>query len=74
VLALRATGHDAVGLDTFYYRGCDFGHGPEFEPLLELDVRDVRRRLEGFDAVAHLAALSNGPLGDFNRNWTYSIK
>lgn len=71
---LRAGGHDVVGLDTFYYRGCDFGDDPEFEPLLAVDVRDVRPAdLAGFDAVVHLAALSNDPLGDLNTRWTYSI-
>ena len=42
--------------------------------MLALDVRDVRPAdLEGFDAVVHLAALSNDPLGDFNPSWTYAI-
>ena len=72
--ALREAGQDVVGLDTFFYRGCDFGDGAEFEPALACDLRDVQPAdLEGFDAVVHLAALSNDPLGDFNPNWTYSI-
>jgi nucleoside-diphosphate-sugar epimerase len=72
--ALREAGQEVVGLDTFYYRGCDFGDGAEFEPALALDLRDVRPAdLEGFDAVVHLAALSNDPLGDFNPSWTYAI-
>ena len=72
--ALRDAGHEVVGLDTFYYRGCDFGAGSEFEPVLQRDVRDVSPSdLEGFDAVVHLAALSNDPLGDFNPSWTYAI-
>ena len=72
--ALQEAGHEVVGLDTFYYRGCDFGDGSEFEPVRALDVRDVRPAdLEGFDAVVHLAALSNDPLGDFNPHWTYGI-
>ena len=72
--ALREAGHEVVGLDTFYYRGCDFGDGSAFEPVLTTDLRDVRPAdLEGFDAVVHLAALSNDPLGDFNPNWTYAI-
>ncbi len=72
--ALRAAGHEVVGLDTFYYRGCNFGDGSEFEPALALDLRDIQpAHLEGFDAVVHLAALSNDPLGDFNPNWTYAI-
>ena len=72
--ALREAGHEVVGLDTFYYRGCDFGDGSTFEPVLTTDLRDVRPAdLEGFDAVVHYAALSNDPLGDFNPNWTYAI-
>jgi nucleoside-diphosphate-sugar epimerase len=72
--ALREAGQDVVGLDTFYYHGCDFGDGSEFEPALARDLRDVRPEdLARFDAVVHLAALSNDPLGDFNPNWTYSI-
>lgn len=71
---LREAAHEVVGLDTFYYRGCDFGDGSELKPSLELDLRDVRpAELEGFDAVVHLAALSNDPLGDFNPDWTYAI-
>jgi nucleoside-diphosphate-sugar epimerase len=72
--ALREAGHEVVGLDTFYYRGCDFGDGSPFEPVRTADLRDVQPAdLEGFDAVVHLAALSNDPLGDFNQNWTYAI-
>jgi nucleoside-diphosphate-sugar epimerase len=72
--ALREAGHEVVGLDTFYYRGCNFGDGAEFKPALALDLRDVQPTdVEGFDAVVHLAALSNDPLGDFNPSWTYSI-
>ena len=69
-----AAGHDVVGLDTFYYRDCDFGPVNKWQPSLDLDVRDVRpANLDGFDAVVHLAALSNDPVGDLNPNWTYDI-
>jgi nucleoside-diphosphate-sugar epimerase len=72
--ALQEAGQEVVGLDTFYYRGCNFGDGTEFKPALALDLRDAQPAdLEGFDAVVHLAALSNDPLGDFNPTWTYSI-
>ena len=71
---LRHAGHDVVGLDTFYYRGCDFGDPVELEPALARDLRDVRPSdLDGFDAVVHLAALSNDPIGDLNVDWTYAI-
>jgi nucleoside-diphosphate-sugar epimerase len=63
-----------TGLDSFLYRGCDFGESAEFQPALEVDVRDVGpSQLEGFDAVVHLAALSNDPLGDLNPGWTYDV-
>jgi nucleoside-diphosphate-sugar epimerase len=71
---LQLAGHEVVGLDTFFFRGCDFGSDGEWKPCLDLDLRDVRAEtLEGFDAVVHLAALSNDPLGDIDPGWTYSI-
>ena len=71
---VRDAGHEVVGLDTFYYRGCDLGNDSRFEPALEIDVRSVSPQvLAGFDAVVHLAALSNDPLGDLDAEWTYSI-
>jgi nucleoside-diphosphate-sugar epimerase len=71
---LREAGHDVTGLDTFYYRGCDLYDAPPIEPALVLDVRDVGPGdLEGFDAVVHLAALSNDPIGDLDARWTYAI-
>ncbi len=43
-------------------------------PTIRKDVRDVSPRdLEGFDAVIHLAALSNDPLGNLNEELTYDI-
>jgi nucleoside-diphosphate-sugar epimerase len=71
---LSEAGHDVVGLDTFFFRGCDFGDAAEWDRRLDLDLRDVEpAALDGFDAVVHLAALSNDPLGDIDPNWTYSI-
>jgi nucleoside-diphosphate-sugar epimerase len=74
VAMLRAAGHEVVGLDTGYFDGCDFGAPPDHVPALELDLRDVTpRHCEGFEAVLHLAALSNDPLGDLNPDVTYDI-
>jgi nucleoside-diphosphate-sugar epimerase len=71
---LREAGHEVVGLDSFLYRGCDFGDPKEPIPALELDLRDVvPAQLKGFDAVVHLAALSNDPLGDFDPARTYEV-
>ena len=71
---LRAAGHDVVGLDSDLYAGCDFGAPPEPTPELRRDLRDLERSdLEGFDAVLHLAALSNDPIGNLNPQLTYDI-
>ena len=70
---LRA-GHQVVGLDSDLYAGCDYGPPPAAVPSLALDVRDVEvSHCRGFDAVIHLAALSNDPLGDFDPQITYDI-
>ena len=67
-------GHDVVGLDTGFYDECDFAARPTTVDELRVDLRDVTpQHLEGFDAVLHLAALSNDPLGDLNPNLTYDI-
>ena len=60
---LLAAGHEVVGLDVDYYADCDFVAPPDDVPNLRTDLRDVEpAELEGFDAVIHLAALSNDPL------------
>jgi nucleoside-diphosphate-sugar epimerase len=70
---LAEHGHEVVGLDADLYAGCDLGKAPSLESL-QLDVRDVRASLlEGFDAVVHLAALSNDPLGDLRPELTFSV-
>jgi nucleoside-diphosphate-sugar epimerase len=70
-----AAGHEVVGLDTYMYEGCDFGEerAPAV-PAIRKDVRDVTPHdLDGFDAVVHLAALSNDPVGDLNPDCTFAI-
>ena len=72
---VAAAGHDVVGFDTYLFEGCTFGDdGRSDFPSLRGDVRDMRSAdLLGFDAVMHLAALSNDPLGDLNPEVTYAI-
>src|SRR2546428_8887465 len=71
---LLGAGHDVVGLDSDLFRQCTFGPGIHDIPELRLDLRDVQtRHLEGFDAVAHLGALSNDPRGALNPDITYDI-
>ncbi|GMQ86122.1 MAG: NAD(P)-dependent oxidoreductase [Acidimicrobiia bacterium] len=63
---LEAAGHDVIGLDSFLFEGCDFGPPPAADiEVKRMDVRDVGPAdVEGFDAICHLAGLSNDPLGD----------
>jgi len=71
---LTATGHQVVGVDTALYDRCDFGAAPEAIPEVNKDLRDLTTSdLEGFEAVVHLAALSNDPVGNLNPQLTYDI-
>jgi nucleoside-diphosphate-sugar epimerase len=71
---LVQAGHIVVGLDSDLFEQCTFRQGIFDVPELRLDLRDVlARNLESFDAVTHLAALSNDPLGDLNPAITYDI-
>ena len=71
---LTQRGHEVVGLDTDLYRYCTFGDGWVEVPTLVKDVRDVERAdVEGLDAICHLAALSNDPLGNLDPELTYNI-
>jgi nucleoside-diphosphate-sugar epimerase len=69
-----AAGHSVVGLDSCLFEGCTLGEAPPEIPMIRVDLRDVEQAdLEGFDAVVHLAALSNDPLGNFNPECTFDI-
>jgi nucleoside-diphosphate-sugar epimerase len=72
---LRARGYDVLGVDCDLYRGCDFGVAEAAAvPEIAGDVRDVcGRDLVGVHAIAHLAALSNDPLGDLDPALTAEI-
>jgi|SRR5579864_7735222 len=71
---LAAAGHDLVGLDSDLFEQCTFGDAPREFPSIKKDLRDIERSdVEGFDAVVHLAGLSNDPLGNLNPDLTYEI-
>jgi len=71
---LQAAGHEVVGLDTDLYAGCELGEAAREISELRKDIRDLTQEdLDGMDAVVHLAALSNDPLGDLDAELTYSI-
>jgi nucleoside-diphosphate-sugar epimerase len=72
---LLARGYDVIGLDVGFYRsGWLYHNGKDSPRLLARDVRTLTAAdLEGFDAVVHLAELSNDPLGERDPVMTYAI-
>ncbi len=73
---LLQRGHEVVGFDSDLYQRCTFGPASAIAKVPELrkDIRDAEARdFRGFDAVMHLAGLSNDPLGDMNAELTFDI-
>jgi nucleoside-diphosphate-sugar epimerase len=73
---LIEAGHQVVGCDTDLYERCTFAGGGDIAsvPSLRKDTRDINLEdVAGFDAVIHLAALSNDPLSDLDAQLTYDI-
>jgi nucleoside-diphosphate-sugar epimerase len=73
---LQQAGHEIVGLDSDWFEPCLLDGQPvdRAVPAIRKDLRDVERRdLEGFEAVIHLAGLSNDPLGNIDSSLTYEI-
>ena len=71
---LLDAGYAVAGMDSDLYEASRFMDIPFSIPEKRMDIRDATRDdLEGFDAVIHLAALSNDPLGDLNPALTYDI-
>lgn len=73
---LQKAGHEVVGVDSHLYERCTYDAGGSIAqvPALLRDVRDISGGdLQGIDAIIHLAALSNDPLGDLNPDITYAI-
>ncbi len=72
---LASAGHEVTGLDSGLFADCVLGSldTPDV-PGLSVDLRDVTvEQLTGFDAVVHMAALSNDPLGSLAPEITYDI-
>lgn len=71
---LLKNGYDVTGLDTFYYEDCWFGESRVKIKSVRKDIRDIKvDDLKRFDAVIHLAALSNDPLGQLSAKVTLDI-
>src|SRR5256885_1283210 len=72
---LLKRGHEAVGLDTGYYKERMLYRPSTDAPrTLVKDLRNISvQDLEGFDAIVHMAELSNDPAGQLAPNITYDI-
>ena len=71
---MQLAGHEVMGLDTDLYSGCDFRNSDPEIPEIRKDLRDLSASdFLGFDAVVHLGALSNDPLGNLDPQLTYDI-
>jgi nucleoside-diphosphate-sugar epimerase len=71
---LLESGHEVHGLDSDLYCRCTFGAAPPTIPEICKDIRDVELAdVKGYDAILHLAGLSNDPLGYLNPKLTAEI-
>lgn len=74
VPVLQSKDHRIIGLDAGYFNHATVGAPPGEIPCLRKDLRDVLPEdISGLDAVIHLAALSNDPLGELNPTLTQQI-
>lgn len=73
---LLERGHEVVGLDTGFYRD-GWLYNPatvSFPPCINKDIRHITTAdVHGYEAVVHLAELSNDPVGQLHPNITYAI-
>lgn len=71
---LLEAGHEVTGLDAGWFDGCDFGRAPSEYEQRTGDIRHAAAdNLQGFEAVVHLAAVSNDPIGSLNPDATLSV-
>src|SRR3990172_2312263 len=67
-------GFEVAGLDTGYFRPCTLVPDQIELPWKRKDLRELELNdIKGFDAVVHLGALSNDPIGNLNEKWTEEI-
>ena len=72
---LLERGHDVVGLDSGFHRvGWLYNSDERRPPMVTQDIRCIsEEELADFDAVVHLAEISNDPVGELNENVTYDV-
>lgn len=71
---LKQHGHTVTGVDLDLFEGCDWGPSVAPDLTLKKDFRTLTlAELDGYDAVCHLAAISNDPMGDLNESLTTEV-
>lgn len=71
---LAQAGHEVIGVDTGFFDACTLTPDKVRVPAIRKDIRDLTAAdLAGFDAIIHLAALSNDPIGNLDADWTRQI-
>ena len=76
---LSSKGYDIVGIDNGFFKKCKLPNYYRIQKKnnyldLEKDIRNIKvSDLKNFDAIVHLAALSNDPIGNYNKKWTEDI-
>ncbi|MPZ26532.1 MAG: NAD-dependent epimerase/dehydratase family protein [Micromonosporaceae bacterium] len=71
---LRSAGHEVVGLDTGLFADCTLGRFEDGVEHRRVDLRDATaEQCAGTDAVVHLAAICNDPIGNLNPELTYQV-
>ena len=73
--SLARRGHEIVGADTGFYRtGWLYDGVDRTVATIHKDIRELERAdLDGFDAIVHMAELSNDPAGALSPTITYEI-
>ena len=76
---LSSKGYDIVGIDNGFFKKCKLPNYYRIQKKnnyldLDKDIRNIKvSDLKNFDAIVHLAALSNDPIGNYNKKWTEDI-
>ena len=71
---LISLNYDVEGIDIGYFENCVLGKISEDYKSIRKDIRNLELNdLSSFDAVIHLAGMSNDPLGELEKDITYSV-
>ena len=71
---LITSGYNVTGYDCGFFKNCKIKKTNKIKNQIIKDIRDISEQdLKNIDCIVHLAALSNDPLGQFDKKITYDI-